>query len=224
MDRKDEFGELGQLCRRLHNPPPPVPRERMWERIRQAGVVVSPAPARLQRPHPWPWTGLRLAAAAAFVLIVGIGIGRLALPGRRTADIPSAQVPAPSASATAALSIPHERSLPIDPLAAGLYNRAEVLLTDLKSGSCGALDRGGLQIWAASLLLQTRILLDDARRGDPGERALLMDLELTLAQIAGMSRTDCARDLDWIRTGMKERATLDRLRALASASPRRLAL
>ena len=46
MDREDEIGELAQLCRRLHNPPPPVPRERMWERIREAGAAAGEPPAR----------------------------------------------------------------------------------------------------------------------------------------------------------------------------------
>jgi hypothetical protein len=66
--------------------------------------------------------------------------------------------------------------------------------------------------WAGGMLLQTRLLMETPVGRDPETRALLMDLELVLAQIAGISQNNCARDVAWIRDAMTEQATIDRLR------------
>jgi hypothetical protein len=39
-----------------------------------------------------------------------------------------------------------------------------------------------------------------------------------LAQIVGLSQKDCARDMAWIRKGLQERATIDRLRAVSAGA------
>jgi len=48
---------------------------------------------------------------------------------------------------------------------------------------------------------------------------LLDELELVLAQIVGLSRDNCARDMAWIRQGLQERSTIDRLRTVSAGSP-----
>jgi hypothetical protein len=45
---------------------------------------------------------------------------------------------------------------------------------------------------------------------------LLEELELVLAQIVGLSRNNCARDMAWIRQGLQERSTIDRLRTVSA--------
>jgi len=64
-------------------------------------------------------------------------------------------------------------------------------------------------------LLQTRLLLDAPATRDIELIGLLEDLELVLAQIVGLSRDNCARDVAWIKQGLQERSTLDRLRMMS---------
>ena len=45
------------------------------------------------------------------------------------------------------------------------------------------------------------------------------ELELVLAQIVGLSRDNCARDMAWIRDGLRDRATIDRLRTVSAGRP-----
>ena len=39
---------------------------------------------------------------------------------------------------------------------------------------------------------------------------------MVLAQIAGLSPEHCARDMAWIRRGLHDRATIDRLRMMSA--------
>jgi hypothetical protein len=66
------------------------------------------------------------------------------------------------------------------------------------------------------MLVQTRLLMDTSVDEDPGMHALLQELEMVLAQIAGLSPEHCARDMAWIRRGLQDRATIDRLRMMSA--------
>lgn len=215
MDDDREFRELAETMARLHNPPPPTPRDRMWGRIAAARDARSSAVRpRLRARHALGIPGWRLAAAAVAVLAVGIGLGRMNGPrmetrmeprmGPRTGSLPLSTTPGRPADGD------RFRLAAID-----LFGRAEIVLTDFRVGSCAARELQTVPAWAGGMLLQTRVLLDAPQALDPEVRALLEDLELVLAQIAGLSRSNCAQDMAWIRAGLRDRATLDRLRAAA---------
>ena len=69
--------------------------------------------------------------------------------------------------------------------------------------------------WAGGMLVQTRLLMGTPVADDPAVLELLEDLELVLAQIVGISRDNCARDMAWIRSGLENRSTIDRLRRMS---------
>ncbi|MEN8005857.1 MAG: hypothetical protein ABFS42_02535 [Candidatus Krumholzibacteriota bacterium] len=205
-----------QEMARTHNPPPEVPRDRMWAKIDAARA----GRRNVARPDFTPQRGpafriMRLAAAVAAVLVVGIFIGRLT---RQPSSVPTTD-PVPVAA------IPEDTAP--DPglrrdvyamAARDLFGRADFLLTDFKVRSCGRDDLSEVPDWAGGMLVQTRLLMDTPAADDLEMKNLLEELELVLAQIVGLSKDNCARDMAWIRRGLQERATIDRLRTVSAGS------
>ena len=99
-----------------------------------------------------------------------------------------------------------------------LFSRADFLLTDFKVRSCGKDDLAEVPVWAGGMLVQTRLLMDTSVAEDIEMKNLLDELELVLAQIVGLSRDNCAGDMAWIRQGLQERDTIDRLRTVSAGS------
>ena len=212
-DRK--FDELVDAMRENHNNPPETPRDRMWERIeasrRERKVVRLPE----RRWHERSWWRICLSAAA--VLVLGIAIGRMTT----TPDAPPMVADTGSMPPLAAgdLVDPAPRSEAttlVRHAARNLFGQADVLLTDLKVSSCTDKDLRPVPAWAGGMLTQTRLLLDSPLGEDAETRALLLDLELVLARIAGLSNEDCARGVDRIRRDLDDNSTLDRLRSAAA--------
>ena len=205
---------------RLHNDPPEVPRDRMWERIDAAraarrGVVEPDFTPR----HGPAFRVLRMTAAVAAVLLVGIFIGRLS-------DNPD-RVPLPGpgpvtenlSDTTAGDTAPRIKDDVYAMAARDLFGRADFLLTDFKVRSCGSEDLSEVPDWAGGMLVQTRLLMGTSAADDLEMKILLEELELVLAQIVGLSRDNCARDMAWIRDGLRDRATIDRLRTVSAGRP-----
>ena len=228
MSTRDDWEDLVSDV----NAPPPVPRDRMWARIdaarqeRRGQAVVDDGDRRtIARPDfagdrggasRW-W---RLGGAVAAVLVFGIAIGRMTAP---TTPGPELAGNTPPATTAATPTTPgRDRTAELYQLAAAdLFGRADARLTDFRVRNCGASDMQDAPSWAAGMLLQTRLLLDTPVAQDPTLRPLLDELELVLAQIVGLSRENCDRDRAFINDGLKERATLDRLRLAAAEGARR---
>jgi len=202
---------------RAHNPPPEVPRDRMWAKIDAARAerrgVLQPDFSPRRGPA---FRIARLVAAVAAVLVVGIFIGRMT---QETGQLPGGEP-------IAVVAVEQEKPAP-DPrlrqdiyamAARDLFGRADFLLTDFKVRSCGTADLSGVPDWAGGMLVQTRLLMDTPAADDLEMKNLLEDLELVLAQIVGLSREDCAGDMAWIRQGLRERSTIDRLRTVSADS------
>jgi len=222
MARKYTDKEIEDAVKQ-HHEPGEVPRDRMWARIdavraasRNSG---DPDDGKVLRPdfqRRTRWLGW--VAATAAVLVIGIAIGRMS----RT-ETPIAQGP-PVPDSTLTVE-PSAQQNGLYLLAAqDLFNRADFRLTDFKVRSCSRKDLAEVPVWAGGMLVQTRLLLDTPLKNNPELHGLLQDLELVLAQIAGLSRNNCARDMAWITRGMTERATLDRLRMTDITEPDRKAL
>ncbi len=203
--------ELEKMAR-SHNRPPEVPRDRMWEKIDAArserrGVL---EPDFTPRRSP-AFRILRTAAGVAAILVLGVFIGRMS----EQQPVP---VPVPVAVRQVETSDPDIKKDIYRLAARDLFSRADYLLTDFKVRSCGKDDLSEVPAWAGGMLVQTRLLMDTDVAEDVEMKILLDELELVLAQIVGLSRDNCARDMAWIRQGLQERDTIDRLRTVSAGS------
>lgn len=220
MMNEERMDELPGRALREVDPPPPTPREEIWARIQAQRAALGgsdgseqagPGPggvidlASRRRRTIWiPWS-----AAAAAILVVGIGLGRLSrdsTPEPIATAVPDAAqpaVPVPTAYRLAATS--H-------------LERTETLLASLAvdDRSSGAREMSG---WARELLTDTRLLLSSPAAQDPATRKLLEDLELILAQIAGIPAARAEQEVELIHEGLNQSDVLLRLRA-ATAGPR----
>lgn len=179
-DARDE--ELIRLLEDTLPRAPRVPRERMWEIVRQH-VEGSQAPTRGASPvkgGPVSSGGGRIRArgllvAGIVLLTLGIGIGRW------TAAAPAQRVGQGATAATlAAMRDPGQA------MASTLAHLSEVdvLLELFQESGREEWARHTAVHWAEALLQETRVLIDLHRRADPGLALLLQDLELVLIQVA----------------------------------------
>jgi hypothetical protein len=217
MDDRDLTEDIKNMANE-HLEVPEVPRDRMWERIdasrRDRRGVVKPDFAPKWRPT-WRVTSRGVGIAATLAL--GMLIGRFLFDSDPTVT------PTPLASNGAGTEVqgpglndPVQVQRDVYRLAANdLFGRADFLLTDFKVRSCGTRDLTTVPEWAGGMLVQTRLLMGTPVADDPAVQDLLEDLELVLAQIVGLSRDHCARDMAWIRSGLENRATIDRLRRMS---------
>jgi hypothetical protein len=196
------------------NDPPPAPRDRMWQRLqerrqpRPAATAPPALPSRRSRWWAWP-------AAVAAALLVGVLIGRQDRPlvPRTTPGAleMAAHTEQPVGERTAASS-PSDQADPAVMRAAArpVLARAETLLLQVATGSESDPESFGAR--AVGLLGQTRLLLGSPLAEDPELRALLLDLELSLARIVRLGAEPGAVALPELREGLQRKAVLTRLR------------
>ena len=203
--------EISEMAR-THNPPPEVPRDRMWAKIDAARAERRGVLQPDFTPRRPVFRVLRLAAAVAAVLVVGIFIGRFTQqPAVKTVIDPVPVAVQPDTGGN-----PRVKRDVYALAARDLFSRADYLLTDFKVRSCGKDNLSEVPDWAGGMLVQTRLLMDTPAADDIEMKNLLEELELVLAQILGLSKENCARDMAWIRKGLNERATIDRLRTVSA--------
>lgn len=158
-----------------YNRPPETPRERMWEAIQarrqRDGRAASRGSARIRsqtlRRMAWP-------IAAAALLLLGIGLGRM------TKDSDPADI---NPIVESLVEAPRPRTDLYDLAAERYLGRAEILLTRYLGSERNGEDLDHFQIWAAQLMVETRLLLDSPAGADADTRRLLQDLELVLARL-----------------------------------------
>jgi hypothetical protein len=212
--KRQDIDDIIDTARREHRAPPEAPRERLWERIDAAR---APARAENKVVRPSVWSSARWIAATAAVLVLGVALGRWSerfdLGGGGNAPMAVAQGDVVTGTAV------------YDRMAVTMLDRADALLTDFRTTPCSGPARSTrLSTWAGSLLSETRLLMSTPVADDPDMGRLLSELELVLAQLAGISGSRCDEDSAWIRDGLERRDTLDHLRTVASARRERIAL
>lgn len=119
--------------------------------------------------------------------------------------------PSPDASSPR----PSSRDVAMRYATARHMGRAETLLMAFQAGLSED-DTPELADWARRLLGETRLLLDSSDSRPARQRMLLEELELVLAQIAGLSSEAPEFERDLIADGIERQGTIARLRA---ASP-----
>ncbi len=189
-----EFNELVARAAEEHQATTPIPRERMWQKVQTSRRQIS--------GRPWS-RYLQASMAVAAVLIIGIGIGRWSNPVLDNG---------PVALATSEMDASVPDLYLISTLT--LFNSADALLTDFQLGGFESENREPTGRWAADMLRQTRLLQGTPAGDDPELEGLLTDLELVLAQIISIGSNNSDQDVAWIRSGLHEKSTIDRLRAV----------
>jgi hypothetical protein len=195
----DQLDERIRGAAREYNAPPQTPREEMWARIAASrpGRVAEPRVIPLRR---WRWRWAGLAAAAAAILAVGVGIGRVSVA-------PEVSVwEAPSTKGTAYRLAAQEH-----------LGQSEAFLTLFRASLRQPGDHRLAAASARQLLATNRLLLDSPAAVDPKTRLLLEDLELVLAEIAQLSPSSRAEDLELIREGIEQGDVMPRLRTAVPA-------
>ena len=144
--------------------------------------------------------------AAAAVLAFGVGLGRMTKPiSVETASVTPARTEVSSASLTLA--------------AREHLGRTESLLTMVRTDARAGRVDPSMARWATGLLSQTRLLIDQDG-SDPAVNDLLLDLELLLIQIVGVSETGSTEDararieLELALRSLEEGEVLPRIQAV----------
>ena len=94
-----------------------------------------------------------------------------------------------------------------------LLGQTAVLLAALGADRTSASLASNVSDQATQLLGTTRLLLDSPAAADPQMHALLLDLELTLAQVARMQPTRTNAELTLINEAVAERDIVPRIRS-----------
>jgi len=222
-----------------YNKPPPTPRERMWERIDAARAERRDPDAGKVVRLPW-WHSRKVLwpAAAVAALIVGIAVGRFMVPGGGGGGGMPGSAPGPlaevsteaEAEAEVAQAIPEKRGM-LPPAkerwasrdvyrfaAVPVLSKAQLLLTQYRTGEAEAANGDGFSGRAAHLLAETRLLMDSPAAEDRELDYLLRDLELVLAQIVRVTAEREDDERQWIEENVDQRALLDRLRTQIPAA------
>ncbi|MEZ4422553.1 MAG: hypothetical protein R3E98_04035 [Gemmatimonadota bacterium] len=211
-----ELEALVEEARADYHPPPPTPREAMWEgvraRLEETAAPASAPPARAsgRRGASLVWRVL----AASVVLALGVGLGRWSV--QRTAPPQAAPVAGvgPAAGAPrAAPAGPSERVLRF-----AAFEHLSETQQFLSALDTTAVEGGDVSAWGTRLLTDTRLLLDTPASEDPELRRLLEDLELVLAQVVQLTATRGEAvervEVETFREGLREQQVLPRIRRL----------
>lgn len=210
----DELDGRLDKAAREYNKPPETPREAMWSRIQAERAERSVT--RMPKPIPiWRSPRMWVPAAAAAMLLIGIAIGRLSTPGDvvqlagDTTGTRGYEKTAESREGSSAATAYQLAAIPI-------LGQAELLFTQFRTGEAQEENGESFSKRAASLLTDTRLLLDSPAAEDPQMRRLLGDLELVLVQMVRMASGDEREEKQLITDSINNRSLLPRLRTNAT--------
>jgi hypothetical protein len=209
MSEHDELDPTLRAALRAYRTPPEPPREAMGQAIEAQRFGVRP----IARRRGWGAAPVWLAAAAA--LVVGIGLGRYAMPARTVSTPAEAVATNPAPIDRRDVVIDTQLDVPYEVATSRYLGQTAALLTSLPElGSSEVNVQFSSQ--ARDLLQTTRLLLDSPAGDDPELRALLSDLELVLAQIAGLRSARDREELDLITGALEQRDVLPRLKSVVA--------
>jgi hypothetical protein len=200
-----------------YNRPPPAPLEQMWRVVERTcfGATVHALPVRSR------WMPMGLAAAAALVL--GVVIGHFGpMPGGESAVVADAGLAPPSLVSPVADTTHDGAFQAVDAaynMTANRFLGETAALLAVLPGMARIEEEGVAQqvdahfaSQAGELLSTTRMLLASPAMEDPQFHDLLSDLELVLAQVAGLSSNRSIEELRLITAAVRQRDVISRLR------------
>lgn len=190
-----ELDNLLDDARRTYHVPVAPDVEAIWRGVEAEAFAIPTR--RAGTGQTWRIAGM----AAAASLLIGVFAGRWSArePGDAQATVAKANVPAVSG--------------PYQEATEDVLGRAAVLITALRTTDARGAVSGQLTKQATQLLGSTRLLIDSPAANDPRVRALLLDLELTLAQIARIEPSRGNADLNLINDAVAERDMVPRIRS-----------
>lgn len=196
-----ELDTLLNDARSTYRVPPEPAVNALWQRIEAEAFTESRV---MQRDHDRRFGGSVWRVAAAS-LIIGVLAGRWSAgPTVNAAD----QVAATQAVNTA---LPVAR--PYQKTTEELLGQTAVLLAALNTDRTTGSFSTQVSDQATQLLGTTRMLLDSPAGTDPRMRTLLLDLEMTLAQVARLQPTRGETELTLINEAVAERDIVPRIRS-----------
>lgn len=192
-----KLDQLLEDARTSYRVPPAPAVEAIWQAVEAEAFAPR---IETRRTLDWRFAGM-LAAAS---LVIGI------FGGRWSASVAPTAVMAPAANAEAGFS-----------QVAGSYRhtteevlgRTAVLLAALRSPDARNVNALQVSDQAQRLLGNVRLLLDSPAAADPQMQTLLLDLELTLAQVARMQPARGESDLTMINDAVAHREIVPRIRS-----------
>lgn len=190
-----ELDNLLDAARRTYNVPVAPDVDAIWQAV-EAKAFAAPE-WRAATGRTWRIAGM----AAAASLFIGV------LAGRWSAGAPG------NAQAAVAVAPPRTVSGPYQQATEDVLGRAAVLIAALRTTDARGAVNGQLTTQATRLLGSTRLLIDSPAAADPRMRSLLLDLELTLAQIARIEPSRGEADLSLINDAVAERDIVPRIRS-----------
>ena len=202
---------LTDAARHYRVPPEPA-LDSIWARVEAQAFP----PAAHRRPaRAWRM----MSAAIAASLVLGVTLGRLSARG----SFPVASTPevaaatgSPAGMRPAAASTGRLDNDPYQRTTEEFLGRTALLLASLPAESRRDGDHAQVAAQAAQLLGTTRLLLDSPAASDPRVRALLLDLELMLAQVARLRAPQRHEELVLINDALTMRDVVPRIRSVAA--------
>ena len=195
-----KLDELLEDARTSYRVPPAPAVEAIWQAVEAEAFAPRIQTRNTHRALDWRFAGM-LAAAS---LVIGIVGGRWS-----TGVAPTATMDA--AAEAEALVTP--ASLPYSRTTEEVLGRTAVLLAALRSDDSRGVNTLQVSDQATRLLGNVRLLLDSPAAADPQMQALLLDLELTLAQVARMQPARGESELTLINDAVAERDIVPRIRS-----------
>lgn len=192
-----KLDQLLEDARTSYRVPPAPAVEAIWQAVEAEAFAPR---IETRRTLDWRFAGM-LAAAS---LVIGIFGGRWSTSVAPTATMAAAASTEAGFSQVAG-SYQHTTE--------EVLGRTAVLLAALRSPDSRNVNASQVSDQAQRLLGNVRLLLDSPAAADPQMQTLLLDLELTLAQVARMQPARGESDLTLINDAVAQRDIVPRIRS-----------
>jgi len=196
----DTLDKLLDDARTTYRVPPQPAVDAIWQAVE--AEVFEPRIRRDTGLRPGSWRVAAMLAAAS--LVIGVFAGRWSAAPRLGGN-----TPAPGATAIAATHVntPNQRATE------EVLGGAAMLFAAMRTTDARGAVAGQYTAQATRLLTSTRMLIDSPAATDPRMQNLLLDLELTLAQIARLQTSRGDSELTLINNAVVERDMVPRIRS-----------
>lgn len=185
-------------ARTTYRVPPEPAVDAMWQAVE--AEAFEPRIRRETGLRPGSWRVAAMLAAAS--LVIGVFAGRWSV-----APEPAANTAPDATLAATTVAAPYQRATE-EVLGGSAMLFAAMRTTDARGAVAGQ-----YTAQATRLLTSTRLLIDSPAALDPRMQNLLLDLELTLAQIARLQTSRGDSELTLINNAVAERDMVPRIRS-----------